>query len=171
MSAHQDIIPPMELVSVLLVATSRELYGITKCNYNKCVPYLNPQFWTGHMGEKLLMTSNCPKDYCSNNTLQLLITYICLDNLVCSHHRTGDVCGNCQNGYYVYINSPSYRCGPCDNTLSDHSYLYAFVSKYVPLTLMMSYIIFFDISLVDGPLNSFILCSQIDRYYIPYKRY
>ena len=56
-------------------------------------------------------------------------------------------------------------------TLSDHSYLYAFVSKYVPLTLMMSYIIFFDINLVDGPLNSFILCSQIDRYYILYKRY
>ena len=146
------------------VGTSEELYGVTKCNY-KCAVYLNPQFWAGYMnieGKHMLMTSNCPKDYCNNTRLQLPnSTHTSLDNLVCSHHRTGYVCGNCQNGYYVYINCPSYHCGPCNDTLSDHGYLYTLASKYVPLTLMMSYIIFFDISLVDGPLNSFILSSQL----------
>lgn len=143
--------------------TSQELYGVTKCS--KCMARLNPRFWAGYMtleGKYLLMTSYCPKHYCSNTILRLPnSSHTSLDNLVCSHHRTGAVCGNCHNGYYVYINCPSYNCGPCNNTLSDHGYLYILASKYVPLTLMMSYIIFFDISLVDGPLNSFILSSQL----------
>ena len=145
--------------------TSKELYGVTKCVYNKCVAYLNPQFWAGYMtlqGKYLLVTSNCPKDYCNNTRLQLPnSSHMSLDNLVCSHHRTGYVCGKCHNEHYVYINSPSYHCGLCNDTLSNHGYLYILASKYIPLTVMMSYIIFFDISLVDGPLNSFILSSQL----------
>ena len=101
----------------------------------------------------MLMTSDCPKDYCTDTRVELPAnsSHEALDNLVCSHHRTGDVCGKCQNGYYVYINYPSYHCGSCDDTLSQHGYLIIIVSKYLPLTLMMCFIIFFDISLVDGP--------------------
>ena len=57
---------------------------------------------------------------------------------------------------YVYINSPSHHCGSCNDTLSDHGYLIIIVSKYMPLTLMVCFIMFFDINLVDGPLAELI---------------
>ena len=146
-------------------SASEKLYGITDCDNDKFVAHLNPQFWAGYVsleGKEMLMTSDCPQDYCSDTRLQLPnSSHTALNKLVCSHHRTGDVCGKCQSGYYVYINSLSYRCGPCNDTLSDHGYLIVIVSKYVPLTLMMWVIMFFDISLVDGPLNSFILYCQV----------
>ena len=110
----------------------------------------------------MLMTSNCPKDYCSNTGVELPnSSHTAIDNLVCSHYRTGYVCGKCQSGYYVYMNSPLYHCGSCNDTHSDNGYFYTLAFKYLPLTLMMCFITFFDISLVDGPLNSFILCGQM----------
>ena len=155
-----------EKVCECSISASEKLYGITDCDNEKLVAHLNPQFWAGYVDleqKEMLMTSDCSQDYCVNTRLQLPAnsSHEALDNLVCSHHRTGDVCGKCQNGYYVYINSQPYRCGSCDDTLSQHGYLIIMVSKYLPLTLMMCLIIFFDISLVDGPLNSFILFCQI----------
>ena len=145
--------------------TTEKLYGITNCDNELLVAQLNPQFWAGYInfeGKEMLMTSDCPQDYCSNTRLQLPnSSHTALDKLVCSHHRTGAGCGKCQSGYYVYINSPSYHCGACNDTLSDHGYAIIIASKYVPLTLMVCFIIFFNVSLVDGPLNSFILYCQV----------
>ena len=145
--------------------TAEKLYGITECDNELFVAHLNPQFWAGYVnfkGKEMLMTADCPQDYCTNTRLQLPnSSHAALDKLVCSHHRTGTGCGKCQRGYYVYINSPSYHCGPCNGTLSDHGYVIIIASKYLPLTLMVCFIIFFDISLVDGPLNSFILYCQV----------
>ena len=155
-----------ETVCECSTGTPEELYGITDCDNKKLVVHLNPQVWAGYVdlkGNQMLMTSDCPQDYCVNTRVQLPDNslYRTLNNLVCSHHKTGDVCGKCRSGYYVYINSSSYHCGPCNDTLSEHGYFFIIISKHLPLTLMMCFIIFFDISLVDGPLNSFILISQI----------
>ena len=146
--------------------TSEKFYGIIDCDDDDFVAHLDAQFWAGYVnlkGKEVFMTSDCPRDYCSSTRLQLPdnSSRIALDKLVCSHHRTGDMCGKCQSGYFVYINSPLYHCGRCNDTLSNHGALILIVSKYVPLTIMMCFIIFFDISLVDGPLNSFILYCQI----------
>ena len=109
------------------------------------------------------MTSDCPLDYCVNTRVQLPAnsSHEALESLVCSSNRNSTLCGKCQQGYYVYVNSPTYQCGLCNDTISNHGVLVLIVSKYLPLTLMMCFIIFFDISLVDGPLNSFILFCQI----------
>ena len=93
-------------------STSEKLYGITDCDNDKFVAHLNSQFWAGYVsleGKEMLMTSDCPQDYCSHTRLQLPnSSHTALNKLVCSHHRTGNVCGKCQSGYYVYINSLSY---------------------------------------------------------------
>ena len=157
-----------ETVCKCSTSTPEKLYGVTDCDNEMLVAHLNLQFWAGYVhldseeGETF-MTSDCPQDYCVNTRVQLPdnSSYRTLDNLVCSHHRTGQVCGKCQSGYYVYSNTPTYRCGPCNDSHYSHYYIIIIVSQYVPLTLMMCFIIFFDISLVDGPLNSFILFCQI----------
>ena len=158
--------PDNKKVCECSTSTSEKLYGVTDCNNELLVAHLNPQFWAGYVdfeGREIFMTSDCPQEYCINTRVQLPdnSSYITLDSLVCSHHRTGDVCGKCQSGYYVYINTFSYHCGPCNDALSKHGYLIIIISKYLPLTLMMCFIIFFGISLVDGPLNSYILYCQI----------
>ena len=145
--------------------TSEELYGITDCDNELLVAHLNPQVWAGYVfikGNITLMTSDCPQGYCNDTRVKLPNSlHTALDDLVCLHHRDSHLCGKCQPGYYVYVNSPTYQCGRCNDTISNHGFLILIVSKYVPLTLMMCFIMFFDISLVDGPLNSFILFSQI----------
>ena len=111
----------------------------------------------------MLMTSDCPPDYCVNTRVQLPgnSSSQAFESLVCSSNRNNVLCEKCQQGYYIYADSPTYQCGLCNDTLSNHGILILIVSKYLPLTLMMCFIIFFDISLVDGPLNSFILFCQI----------
>ena len=146
-------------------STSMKLYGVTDCNNLKFVAYLNPQFWIGYVnfkGKQIMVTSDCPQDYCSNTRVQLPNSSgTTFDDLVCSNNRNETLCGKCQQGHYVYVNSPAYQCGRCNDTISNYGVLIIIVSKYVPLTLMMCFIMFFDISLVDGPLNSFIVFSQI----------
>ena len=145
--------------------TSEELYGISGCDNELLVAHLNPQFWAGYVsseGKERLMTSDCPRGYCNDTRVRLPNSaHTAIDDSVCPHHRNDHLCGNCKQGYYVYVNSLTYQCGRCNDTLSNHGFLILIVSKYVPLTLMMCFIMFFDISLVDGPLNSFILFSQI----------
>ena len=144
--------------------TAEDFYGINGCDNELLVAHLDAQFWAGYVpfngtDNETLMTSDCPQDYCSDTRVRLPNnSHSPLDKLVCSSKRNGR---NCQQGYYVYVNSPTYQCGRCNDTLSNHGTLILIISKYVPLTIMMCFIIFFDISLVDGPLNSFILFSQI----------
>ena len=63
--------------------------------------------------------------------------------------------------HYVYINSPTYDCGKCNDVLSKHGVLFLILFKYLPMTIFLCVIMFFNISLVNGPLNAFILFSQI----------
>ena len=158
--------PANEKVCKCSTGTSNQLYGISDCNNELLIAYLNPQYWAGYVvlqGKYIFLTSNCPKDYCSATRIQIPANLSTSQsaNLVCSHHRIGCVCGKCQSGYYVYANSLDYNCGTCNDTLSNHGLLILIISKYLPLTLLMCFIVFFDISLVNGPLNAFILCSQI----------
>ena len=155
-----------ETVCECSTSTAHELYGVSDCDNQQLVAKLHPQFWAGYVnlkGVEKLMTSDCPLAYCISTTVQLPpnSSHEALENSVCSNNRNDRVCGKCQQGYYVYTNSPNYQCGRCNDTLSNHGVLVLIVSKYVPLTLMMCFIVFFDISLVDGPLNSFILFCQI----------
>ena len=142
------------------------LYGITDCDNKQLVAYLNPHFWAGYVyfeNKKTLVTIDCPQGYCNDTRVTLPDNSSCtaFDNLICSNNRNQTLCGRCLNGHYVYANSKTYQCGRCNDTLSKHGVLVLIVSQYLPLTLMMCFIIFFDISLVDGPLNSFILFCQI----------
>ena len=142
----------------------QQYYGITDCDNEFLFAYLKPQFWAGYRPDNrstVLTTVDCPEHYCNSSKMLLPDNSSNLGSLVCSHHRTGIVCGNCQKNYFVYINSPTYECGLCNNSLSENGVLVLIVSKYLPMTTFLGLIMFFDVSLVDGPLNSFILFSQI----------
>ena len=145
-------------------------YGIAKCDDQEFVAYIRPQIWAGYepMGDrKKLLTGDCPTDYCIKSTSSLISlpktsSNKSLEALLCNpKNRAGRLCGRCMEENYVYINSPTYECGKCNDILSKHGTLFLILLKYVPMTIFLCFIMFFNISLVDGPLNAFILFSQI----------
>lgn len=84
-------------------------------------------------------------------------------------NRNGTLCGKCVSGYCVTTNSPTYQCiSSTSSPLNKNGILWLILLKYVPFTIFLVLIIFFNISLVDGPLNSYILFSQIITYVGPF---
>ena len=173
MSVHQDFIPPRMInqrVKPFVIVPLIPQKGFMEAHLN-----LNPQVWAGYVfikGNKTLVTSDCPQGYCSNTRVKLPnSSHTAFDDQVCPHHRDKHLCGKCQQGYYVYVNSPTYQCGRCNDTISNHGFLILIVSKYVPLTLMMCFIMFFDISLVDGLLLRVYAVYSIYTVYSVYTVY
>jgi len=146
--------------------------GIVKCddNHSELVAYLRSQYWAGYQTKNhkgVLITGDCPENYCyiSDNGLIPLPSNASkkhLDSLLCgAKHRTGRLCGECMDGYHIYVNSRTFDCGKCDDALSKHGILFLIILKYLPMALFLCFILFFNVSLVNGPLNAFILFSQI----------
>ncbi|XP_065890666.1 uncharacterized protein [Dysidea avara] len=145
--------------------------GVVKCddNQDELVAYLRSQYWAGYQttDHEILITGDCPENYCntSDNGLIRLPSIASkerLDSLLCgAKHRTGRLCGECMDGFHIYVNSPTFNCGKCDDPLSKHGVLFLMLLKYLPLALFLCFILFFNISLISGPLNAFILFSQI----------
>jgi len=80
------------------------------------------------------------------------------------YNRHRRLCGRCKPGYYVstkFLTFEYYKCDRNATILNHHRTLPLILLKYVPFTIFMLVIIFFNISLVNGPLNSYILFSQI----------
>ena len=148
--------------------SDRKYYGISKCDEEEFVAYIRPQIWAGYNTTKAnstreLLTGDCPAGYCYGGGSSLIpLQSKDLNAFLCKpKNRKDRLCGSCMDAHHIYINSPTYECGKCDNFLSKHGILFLVVLKFVPMTIFLCIIMFFNISLVDGPLNAFILFSQI----------
>ena len=149
----------------------QEYFGIINCDSRNMVTYFTPSYFAGYkaFGNKnVLLTSSCPEGYCYHGTgssvqLPPNSSSQALDDVICkSQSRTGMLCGKCSEGNYIYINSPNYpfECGKCILPLWKEIIL-LLITKYIPLTIFVCILGFFNISLLNGPLNSFVLFSQL----------
>jgi len=148
------------------ICSPGDYYGMHRCDLNHLVAYMHIRFWAGiirHRGKLTFVTADCPEGYCnmSHNVLRLPTSLTLKANAEYEAkrclYRHSTLCGRCNNKYYIAINSLTYEC----TSDCKHSVLKLIILKYVPFTIFLLMIIFFNISLVDGPLNSFILFSQI----------
>ena len=148
---------------------AEEFRGIANCDENDLVAYLRPEYWAGYTlvnNTKVLITGTCPGGYCyRNKTLLLRLpgtpSNEALDELLCSpQNRTGRLCGRCSEGHHISTYLLDYRCIRC-SPKQINGIVMLLLTKYLPLTLFLCIIMFFNISLVNGPLNSFILFSQV----------
>ncbi|XP_065895415.1 uncharacterized protein [Dysidea avara] len=145
----------------------KDYIGIIQCDATNLVAYLKPAHYAGYIkkgNRSVLLTSGCPEGYCSDNSSYLQLpsnsSAKALDNIICKpQHRTGTLCGKCADGYYIYANSFDFKCGKCTMPRAGEIVLYI-VTKYIPLILFLLIIGFYNISLVKGPLNAFVLFSQ-----------
>ena len=67
----------------------------------------------------------------------------------------------CSDGYSVAINSIFFDCVNCSDWLSQHGWLIYILTEYVPSTLLLCFILFFDVNLHSGTISSIVLYFQI----------
>ena len=83
------------------------------------------------------------------------------DHMCGPSNREGILCGECQDGFAV---SPFNHIN-CINCSSASSYGYGWIKliafTYVPITIIFTVIVIFAISVISGPINSFIFFGQI----------
>ena len=138
------------------------------CDINSFNTNLTNGYWMGVLPDNntRIVVAFCPSHFCYINPNQgsfLLPNSIKkLDEFICGRiHRTGILCGGCEDGYGTAVNSETYDCVPCNNTNTAANATYYVLSVYLPLTILFVVIILFNIRLTTGPANAFIIYSQV----------
>ena len=86
-----------------------------------------------------------------------------LNDFMCSNktelHRTGTLCGKCQDGYYPLAYSYDMTCVQCPNGKSNW---WKFVlAAFLPLTMFCFVTLFFKINVVSSRFQGFLFYSQM----------
>lgn len=151
------------------VGTNQSYRGIHQCDDNDFIASIQHGYWIGYVEnetEEGLLCGYCPDRYCfkkdEQTRLHRLIGHASreeLDQRVCNDTRTGVLCGQCRDGYSVLYHSSSSLCHNSSNC--EFGWLLYFASELIPLTLMFTIIVIFNISFVSGELNGFIFFAQV----------
>ena len=75
-------------------------------------------------------------------------------------HRTGQLCGQCENHYKRPAYFYGYECVPCDNDIK-YNWLKYIGIAFAPLTFFLFVVFCFRISATSAQLNAFVFFSQI----------
>ena len=156
---------------------------IDKCDEQQCRAYLRSGYWAGYVkrprsteddgvnGRGLeLYTGRCPRGFCKSggNGAPLLPGLSNSSNLteelsqvVCGTTRKGILCGECSPGFGPGVNLFLGPCVHCaTDPLSQVGWLLWLLLEVLPLLLMLAAFLIFDINLLAGPLNSYLLYIQ-----------
>lgn len=80
----------------------------------------------------------------------------------CNDNHYGRLCGSCEDGYAVAINSPYLSCVPCTSKIEIFkSWAILIGLQFCPLTLMILIIAIFNVNLNQGSLEAYIFLCQI----------
>ena len=79
----------------------------------------------------------------------------------CSDHRKGTLCGRCEDGYSVAINSLYLSCISCNGARIAQGWLALMALEFFPVTVMVIVIAIVNVNLNQGSLNAFILFCQM----------
>ena len=151
--------------------------GIAECNETHpevIGAVLERDHWAGYLpsndqhscdGQKFF-TGPCPPGYCQaqpitlpeNNSQQELQAVVCAGS-----NRKGLFCGDCTEGKGIAVNFNGIRpvCASCEEGLSNAGILVWIVSEWVPMLAFMFILMLFNVDLVSGRFNSFLLFAQL----------
>ena len=150
---------------------------IDRCEDLSCRAYLRSGYWAGYVrhpagtnGSRLeLYTGKCPSGFCESGSAPLLLPGLSnlsnltedLNQVVCGTTRKGLLCGECSPGFGPGVNLFLAPCVHCaTDPLSQVGWLLWLLLEALPLLLMLAAFLVFDINLLAGPLNSYLLYVQ-----------
>ena len=153
------------------------LLGIEDCNEtdpNNIGAVLPGNHWVGYLPSndqhscdgQMLFSAPCPAGYCQTHrtTLPTNNSKLLLENAVCGgSKRKGLLCGDCLEGSGIAVNFNGMRpvCISCQDGLSTVGLLVWILSEWVPMLVVMFIVMLFNIDLVSGRFNSFLLFAQL----------
>ena len=79
----------------------------------------------------------------------------------CSDHREGTLCGRCEDGTSVAINSFYLSCVSCNETTIAQGRMALMALEFFPVTVMVIVIAIVNVNLNQGSLNAFIFFCQM----------
>ena len=142
--------------------------GILYCNDDVFRAYIERDYWVGSISadknctKQNLYTGKCPKNYCSTSGITLLPSSAQdLAKDICENqNRRGRLCGECLNSSYcVAINSRYYTCTKHENM--QYNWAIWLATEYLPSTVLLVIILFFDINLHSESLGSVVMYFQV----------
>jgi hypothetical protein len=161
---HLDQCPPgFTLNSKGTCSCANNYGGDLACNFVEKAAWLSQGVWM-HLINGTYYITHCPHYFCrkSNRTLiRLPHHHNLLSSSLCAPNRNGSACGECVEGYGPAVNSRTYECVNCTDSKLGVNIVKYVASTYLPLALLFTVLILFDIRLTTGPANAFILHCQI----------
>ena len=137
-------------------------HEILKCGRRKTLSVLNSFCATIDEDNQVLEAGHCLynlnyvhglvyNDFPENKSMQS--NYLCEDL-----HRTGTLCGKCQDGYYPLAYSYDMKCVQCPNGKSNW---WKFVlAAFLPLTIFYIIILFFKVNVASSSFQGFLFFCQ-----------
>ena len=122
---------------------------------------LRPDYWFGYINYHYLASGPCPSKYCSGYSINISDLYVHSKSF-CPPGSSGVLCGNCSCG--VHVLSETLHCcsqGEC-GSLSTVGVWFLWVSIELGFTtLIVGFILIFDVRILSGELCSFVFFCQI----------
>ncbi len=147
--------------------------GALTCDPHSSNVTIRVQYWIGFVNGSYLigfvngsyLIGLCPPGFCKQTVHSSIVlpNTSCtadIEDAVCDDHRTDVLCGKCSDGYSPAVNS-NFNCVLCNNSNIYINIVKYISSVYVPLIIFSVVLILFDIRLTTGPVNAFILFSQM----------
>ena len=144
------------------------LSPIVKCNHSLFRAYILAGYWAGmytHNNVTNLYVSSYGRltpfyDTSVYSHLRLLPkTEQEMVKFMCGKRREGVLCGQCRNGYATFYHSKSYKCG-----MERYCHLgitFFVISELIPVVILFSFIIHYNVRFQSGYLNGFIFYCQV----------
>lgn len=158
------------------ICAANGVQGILECKQDTFQAVLEKDHWAGYLqsdsttlhscnGLKFF-TAPCPPGYCSQSVQRLPQNHSkeLLEDLLCApNKRRGVLCGECMEGHSMpaNLNGLNPLCTKCDGALSKAGIIVWIVSEWLPMLVLLVFMLVFNVDLISGKLNSFLLFAQL----------
>jgi predicted outer membrane repeat protein len=126
---------------------------------------LNSDYWFGYTCGDTPTTGSCPYAYCQGNSQDnnsIFWPIGTLSHALCSKGSSGVLCGSCLHGVLVLSNT--YHCGTaseCESLSPAGAWVLWISIQLIFTTLIVAFILIFDVKVLSGELCSFVFFCQI----------
>ena len=110
-----------------------------------------------------MQSGYCPRGFCFGNESKtssyMLSSCVSLNEIVCSDSRKGRLCGGCRENHSHFFHSENYNCFV--DKYCNMGLLFYVLSEIVPVTIIFTMVIFFNVKVTSGAMNGLILFVQL----------
>ena len=132
-------------------------HQISNCSQESGIIELETNIWIGvavYNNETNYIIHDCPFDYCIQKPSDINLNSTLERDKQCAFHRSGVLCGKCQEGFsHVLATS---NCRECSDT---------YILLLIPFALaglaLIGFILFFNITIATGTIHSLIFYSDL----------